>query len=80
MSSSKNVDLWREFAAGVYRLRHRTPHPPPPYTPYTCIFLYSILIHTGRGGGDLNHREGEMGNSSQMWVENTNLTDCISIL
>ncbi len=30
------------------------------------------------GGGGLNQREGERGNSSQRWVENINMTDCIS--
>jgi hypothetical protein len=31
-------------------------------------------------GAELNQREGESGNSSQSWVENTNVTDCISSL
>jgi hypothetical protein len=38
-----------------------------------------ILIHTGKGG-ELNQREGEKGNGSQSWVENTNTTDYISSL
>ncbi len=43
--------------------------------------VYSILIHTGKGGGkQLNQREREVGNSSQSWVENTNMIDCISSL
>jgi hypothetical protein len=28
----------------------------------------------------MNQREGERDNSSQSWVENTNMTDCISSL
>ncbi len=44
---------------------------------------HSILIPIGKGGmggggeRELNPREGERGNSSQTWVENTNMTDCI---
>jgi hypothetical protein len=34
----------------------------------------------GGEGGELNQREGERGNSSQSWVENTNMTVCISSL
>ncbi len=39
-------------------------------------------VHTGKGGGghgmggELNQREGERGNISQSWVENTNMTEC----
>jgi hypothetical protein len=57
-------------------LRPGTPYPPP-YTLYTCIqYTYSHR----EGGGELNQREGERGNSSQSWVENINMTDCISSL
>ncbi len=38
------------------------------------LLLYSIYL----GGGELNQREGEKGNSSQSWLENTNMTDYIS--
>ncbi len=34
------------------------------------------LFTQGRGGGGLNQREGERGNRSKSWVENTNMTDC----
>jgi hypothetical protein len=36
-------------------------------------------IHTGKEG-DFNQRECKRGNSSQSWVENTNMTVCISCL
>jgi hypothetical protein len=43
--------------------------PPPllwPHTPLThCIHVYSILTHTGKGGGRANQRKGYSGNSSQ---------------
>ncbi len=61
MSSSKKVDLYRDFAAGVYQ----SEDPSPPMTPsplvYT-VYVYRILIHTGKGvgggGGEMNQREG----------------------
>ncbi len=54
--------------------RPRTPYPPPPpYTLYTCIqYTYSYM--EGGKGRELYHREGEMGNSSQSCVKNTNMT------
>jgi hypothetical protein len=30
--------------------------------------------------GELKKREGKRGNNSQSWVENTNMSDCISSL
>jgi hypothetical protein len=52
-----------------------------PEPPYILIRVYSILVHTGKGGGgELNHKEGESGRSSQSWVENTKMTDFISSL
>ncbi len=64
MSSSKKIDLYRDFAAGVYLSEAPNPITPPLYTLYTCIMLQ---IHKGKGGrrGDLNQREGERGNTSQ---------------
>jgi hypothetical protein len=65
-----------DFAAGVYLVEAQNPISPPAVT--HCICVYSLLIHTGKGGGgELNQREGERENSSQSWVENTNTTDCI---
>jgi hypothetical protein len=92
MPSSKKIGLYRHFAAGAYLSEAQNPKPPLPLK--HCIRVYSILIHRGKGG-ELNQREGkgwgrftknvklregERGNSSQSWVENTNMTDCISSL
>ncbi len=58
----------------------QNPISPPLYTIY--VHTYSVLIHTGKGGGGgkLNQREGERGNRgqyrTQRWVENTNMTEC----
>ncbi len=74
MSSSKKIDLQRDFAAGVYL--SDTPLPPPLYT----VFVH-VLIHTEKGEGRYGpERRLEGGNSSQSWVENTKMTDCISSL
>jgi hypothetical protein len=44
--------------------------------------LYILYFWKGVGGelGEVNEREGSKGESSQSWVENTNMTDCISSL
>jgi hypothetical protein len=44
--------------------------------------VYTVYLFTqGRGGwGELNKSEGKRGNSSQSWVENTNMTDFIACL
>ncbi len=56
-------------------LRPRTPYPPTLHTVY-------IFTQGGGGGGveggNLKQRERERDNSSQTWVGNTNMTDCIS--
>jgi hypothetical protein len=45
--------------------------------PYTlCIRVYSILIHTGRGWGELT-REKVRGAMVHKAGKNTNMTDCI---
>ncbi len=53
MALSKNIDLSRDFAAGVFYLSEAllSYDPillPPPLS--RCIRVYSILIHTGKGG------------------------------
>jgi hypothetical protein len=47
MSSSKKIDLERDFAASIYLSEAQNPIPPLTH----CIRLYSVLIHTGKGGG-----------------------------
>ncbi len=50
MSSSKKIDLYRDFAAGVYL----SEAPFPPMTPSPLVhnvYVYRILIHTGKGVG-----------------------------
>ena len=42
-----------------------------------CVYLFT----QGKGeGGTMNQREGLKGNSSQSWVKNTNMTDCLLYL
>ncbi len=50
--------------------------------PHTPPLTHCLRVYTGKGGerGELNQREGKGGNSSQSWVENTNMIDCISSL
>jgi hypothetical protein len=64
-------------------VRHRIWSQTEPHTPLHTVYaytLYSIFIHTGKGG-ELNQREGERANRgeyrSQSWVENTNMTECM---
>ncbi len=54
MSSSKKIDLSREFAAGVY-LSEDQKHIPPLH----IVYVYSVYLFTqGRGEqGELNRRE-----------------------
>ncbi len=80
-SSSKKLACKGTLRQGFTSLRSRTPPPP---TLYSIQYMYAVYLFThrrvgGRGGGELNQREGEKGNSSQS-VENTNMTDCISSL
>jgi hypothetical protein len=78
----QNVVIKKLTCKGTMRqvffcLRPRTPYPLT-----HCIRVYSIPIHTEKGGRgeELNQREEERGNSSQSWVENTNMTDFITSL
>jgi hypothetical protein len=52
MSSSKNIDLERDFVAGVYLSEAQNLIPPPPY-----VYTVYLLIHTGKGGGELTREK-----------------------
>ncbi len=47
MSSFKNTDLQKDFAAGVYLSEAQTPITPSPYTAY----VYTLDLFTREGGG-----------------------------
>jgi hypothetical protein len=67
----QKIDLKRIYAAGVYLFEAQNPI----NSPLTqCIRVDSIfIIHIGRG-------ERERVELERSWVENTNMTDCISSL
>ncbi len=53
----------------------------PPPSPLPCLNkIYSVQVQYTERGGRVNQREGYRGNSSQSWVENTNITGCTSYL
>jgi hypothetical protein len=52
------------------------PPPPTPSQPHT-VFIYCTVTH---GGGGEPERRLWGSNSSQNWVENTNMTDRISTI
>jgi hypothetical protein len=52
---------------------------PIPYLPNT-LFACILYTYSHREEGGVEQREGERCSSSQSWVENTNMTDCISSL
>jgi hypothetical protein len=79
MSSSNKLTCKGALRLVFICLRPRTPYSPP-YTLYTCIQYTYSHREGGGGAGDLKQREGGRGNSSQSWVENTNMTNCISSL
>jgi hypothetical protein len=62
--------LWHVF----FCLRPRTQYPSPTNLD-TCIHYNYTYSHREGGGRELSHREGYRGNSSQNWVENTNMTN-----
>ncbi len=73
--------LWQVFYLSEVPSPPMTPYYPP-FTLYTCI-LYSILIHTGRGGGGVGELtrgkvRGEI--VHQAGRKNTNMNDCSSSL
>jgi hypothetical protein len=74
MTPSKKNSILRGFAAGVYLPEAKNHiYPPPLHT----VNVYTVYLFTQgrREGGEFNLREGEGGNISQSWVENTNMTD-----
>ncbi len=72
----KEIDLLSDFTAGVCL----SETPSAPMTPLHSV--YCILIHTGKGGGELNQREGYRCKTVYKAGSNicTNITDCISRL
>ncbi len=60
MSSSKKIDLSRDFAAGVYLSEAQNSIPPPLFTQCT-VYVYTVCLFTQGRGGELNQREGERG-------------------
>ncbi len=74
-SNAKCRHLKKLICKGTLRQRPEAHNIPPPLH---TVYVYTvILIHTGKGGGELYQRKGYRGNRSQSWVENTNMTDCI---
>jgi hypothetical protein len=76
------MDMLRDFASGAYLSETQNPIPPPPHLAQCTLYTYIGIVYLftqgrpERGGGV----EPERGNSSQSWVENTNMTDCNSSL
>ncbi len=46
MSSSEKIEMYRDFAAGVYLSEAQKP-----LLTLHCVHVYCILIHTEGGGG-----------------------------
>ncbi len=51
MSSSKKIDLYREFAAGVYLSGAPSPPPPLPSPPMRLTHCVRLICILTRGGG-----------------------------
>ncbi len=60
MSSSKKIDLWSDFATGIY-----------------LSVLYDPTPRGKGGRGEIQPERRLLGNNSQSWVENTNMTDLL---
>jgi hypothetical protein len=77
MSSSKQTDLLRDFAAGVYLSEAQNPIPPPLHT----VYVYTVYLFTQeRGGGRIEPERRSDGQQFTKLYRHTNLTDCISSL
>ncbi len=77
MQSSKKIDLYVDFAAGVYLYEAQNPMPPSLTHCKSVQYAYSHR-EAGEGGKVKPERRLE-GHNSQSWVKNTNMT-CISSL
>jgi hypothetical protein len=65
MSSSKKIDLYRDYATGLYLSEAQNPTAPP-YTLYTCIqYTYSVFTQGWVEGGDLTREKVRGDNSLQ---------------
>ncbi len=79
MSSSKKITCKETLRQMFYLSEAQNPIFPALRTVYVYT-VYCTYSDREGGGGKLNQREGSRGNISQCWVENTIMTDCISIL
>jgi hypothetical protein len=60
MSSSKEIDLYREFTAGVYLPEAQNPIPAPP--PLRTVYVFTVYLFTQRKGWAVEpERRGEGG-------------------
>jgi hypothetical protein len=76
MSSSKKIDLQRDFLADVYLSEAQTPYPSPLKH---RIRVYSILITQG-GEGEVEPETRLEGQQFTKLVEKTSMIDCISCI
>jgi hypothetical protein len=57
MESSKKIDLFRDFAAGVYLSEAQNPqtHTPPPSMHSVCVYTvqYAYSLREGQGWGEV---------------------------
>ncbi len=68
MSSSKKIDLYRDFSVSAYLSEVQNPYTPTPSLNIVyCAFIqFTYSQREGRGGGGgWNQRKRERGNSSQ---------------
>jgi hypothetical protein len=78
MSLPKKIDLFRDFAAGVYLSKGQNPIPPPLHT----VFVYTVYLFTqGRGeGGEVEPERRLEGQQFTKLGRKTNMTEYISSL
>ncbi len=83
-----NFFTWRHFSMPSTSLIYLRLSCSPQYTEVRCrrvrirvrILMLFIPNSEYHYWWEVNQREGKRGNSSQRWIENTNMTDCISSL